>query len=150
MSLLNIKKVSMSKPHKYKVVSPSHHKMRVWLKGKQAELEGIEFDGLGNPCAVKIKNQWYGNAFILEHCIGHKDQGGNGQFIFEGDIMQVADDMPNILIEPIGEKGHDSEDLTVGFSWQGNGETIPIDTGILKGKVIGNIHQNSELLEIKS
>jgi uncharacterized phage protein (TIGR01671 family) len=88
--------------------------------------------------------------WIVEQSIGHKDQGGNGQFIFEGDIMHVADDMPNILIEPIGSKVHDSEDITVGFSWQGNGETIPIDTGILKGKVIGNIHQNSELLEIKS
>lgn len=110
-------------------------KFRVWDKEISKYHNGMEvFDymrGLSKP-----------SKYILEQCTGLKDK--NGKLIYEGDILQ--DSEQKILVK------YDVNRHCFMFEYQDTRAYKPIcDIDVLSGnfEVIGNIHENEDLLENK-
>ena len=85
--------------------------------------------------------------FIVEQCTGLKDK--NGRLIYENDIVKITGDI--MTIDPRYDNKLyvvNYNDLSFGFDMVGE------EKGTLYGEcwdyeVVGNIHENPELLEVK-
>jgi hypothetical protein len=89
----------------------------------------------------KISNDETGR-FILEQYTGLHDK--NGKEIYEGDIVRFLTQFPKIIIFRNGGFGFIMSDDFVGLPGHGY-----FDELIKAAEVIGNIHENPELLENK-
>lgn len=130
-------------------------KFRVWDKKKNSFNSAIDFwaiDEFGDlrECGDERYYQWniYVNEkdYIVEQCTGLKDK--NGQLIYEGDVVAYSffddddfDKPENLLIvwDKIDAKFHTSLNCYYG--------TDPLKSSDMSLTVIGNIHENPELLE---
>lgn len=74
---------------------------------------------------------------------GLKDREGNE--VWEGDIIKTKHQ--TWLVESINSMERDGNNYGLCVSPKGSGENYFIDKSILAGKIIGNIHENPELLE---
>ena len=117
-------------------------KFRAWSKSEKKMIYNIqnEFEErieLGMDCfSDYLKN----DDFIVEQYTGLKDK--NGKMIYEGDIVK----MPDWAVEPKYKKVSFVK-LSCGFEPFVNGCFECVSPDSEEVEVIGNIHENPELLE---
>lgn len=125
-------------------------KMRLWdiTEQKFVKVTGIEYydDGYeidvyydGDPFETAL-DEGYLKACFVEQCTGLRDK--NGKLIYEGDILHVDDENPEC--DPyIGHVIRSKKEAAFKFL-TGNTEMALKDGN--QCEVIGNIHENPELL----
>nr|DAS16414.1 MAG TPA: YopX protein [Caudoviricetes sp.] len=132
-------------------------KVRAWHKSykQMCEVESLRFDGNGVYAAVLIDEPFYdrklveADEIVIEQFTGLKDI--NGREIYEGDIVKYyphhrgvpyrvywADRSAKFLIGRDGVIGQSFSDIMHN-----------LNTGRIALEVVGNIHENPELLEEK-
>jgi hypothetical protein len=103
----------------------------------------FSFDDLKiNKKLIKLLNEFS----TITQSIGKKDSEGNE--LYEGDVLLVEGKtyQQKWLIEPIGEREDDSESFGMVASPKGNGINAFIDNSLLKGKKIGDIYIDGDLI----
>lgn len=119
-------------------------KVRAWdtEEGRYASDEDICFD-TGGSCdnvydLVVVDDQFY----IYEQCTGLKDK--NGKLIYEGDILKSAYTEKTYIV------GREKHYACWSYRYKNVGTTLSEGDIVNYGlEVIGNIHENPELLEEK-
>lgn len=128
-------------------------KVRLWDITKQKFVEVTEIDYYTDGEEVTVHydgdsfemalDEGYLKACFVEQCTGLKDK--NGKLIYEGDILNV-DDVENPKNYPyIGHVIRSKKEAAFKFL------TGSIEVALTDGnqcEVIGNIHENPELLEV--
>ena len=109
---------------------------RVWYKQGKKFFDGIY------PGYMALPNTSNEEAFVLEQCTGLKDASGN--LIYEGDLLLLDPDDPLALVvwnKDVAMFCLEQEDCSYTFD---NCGYTPREM-----EIIGNIHENPELLEDK-
>lgn len=143
-------------------------RFRVWdkeinayLKPVKRELEGVEHDLFITPDGAAFSDLQYcinrPDGFIVEQCTGLKDK--HGRLIYEGDVITVDSSTININ-DTQAIVFWDEYEASFNLQWlpQGNGANALKrikklykhgvgDTRWWEVEVVGNIHENAELLE---
>lgn len=116
---------------------------RAWLKDekKMVEVKSIHFGTKKIIYGYSENSHSYGNVSCkfddceLMQYTGREDK--NGKKIFDGDIMQLCNGTYPCLVYWDGK----------GWAWLMNGKRREIDLTREKMQIIGNIHDNPELLQ---
>lgn len=123
-------------------------KFRIWMNGRYNDKdEWIHIDTEGNVCIPQCYNEDCcplddQSIFLIEQYTGLKDK--NGKEIYEGDIVLFEDHCSE---EPeIGIGNIEFEEGIFCVNWPDSGFQ-PLNE--VEVKIIGNIHENPELLENK-
>lgn len=131
-------------------------KVRAWYKPykQMCQVESLRFDGNGVYTAVLIEEPFYdrklveADEIVIEQFTDLKDI--NGREIYEGDIVSVRDS-PVVVEDEEGVCYVAWSSVLAGFLLKGS-DAYKFDEqslSDLKLIVIGNIHENPELLEEK-
>ncbi len=116
-------------------------KFRAWVKSENCYMG--KWSSTQNPTIFSAVNEvaeYYGDDdLVVEQYTGLKDK--NGKEIYEGDILEFGIEG----VRTIGFVGY-SDDFASYETYSKNGYIIRGLFGSI-GKVIGNIHENKELLE---
>lgn len=107
------------------------------------QYEYFDFHSLAKMDYDKI--QWH--ILKFEQCTSLKDK--NGKLIYEGDIVRVNGDVMTIPIEYENEKAFVNWDEDGFFLHFESGEIERLFQECWEYEVVGNIHENTELLEDK-
>lgn len=130
-------------------MSEDRLKIRVWDKRKNNYIENFVFNFINKSPYITVEyfdNEYaYTHTFeeeeiIIEQCTGLKDK--NSRLIYEGDILQDCEQKINVVF--------DEENHCFMFKYQKTHAYKPIGClDVLDGdfEVIGNIHENPELME---
>lgn len=122
-------------------------KFRAWVNDHWTDFIPVAKTlGIYNESVIDIDGYTYekDNPFIVEQYTGLKDK--NGKEIYEGDIVEEAQGRRNVVTfdtEDIGSCG-----CCVPEFW-GSGFRVSISSSPDRCEVIGNIHENPELLRRK-
>ena len=130
-------------------------RFRVWdkeinayLKPVRRELEGVEHDVFITPDGAAFSDLQYcinrPDGFIVEQCTGLKDK--NGRLIYEGDIVRVTGDcmtIPPYLESKLAKVVWEINCFCFNFPH----EDESYFSECWDYEVIGNIHENADLLE---
>lgn len=131
-------------------------KFRAWHKTweEMCKVKRIRFDDEGNITTVLVKGEAFGSNVHLEEIelmqsTGLKDE--NSKEIFEGDILEVTD--KHSWLEVVSYSQEKVMFVTEEINREFKVPESPLydlsDSTFLKFKVIGNIYENSELLEVE-
>ncbi|ENA1576187.1 hypothetical protein ABFW39_002605 [Listeria monocytogenes] len=114
------------------------------------ETEAVGVSGCGNAkCTLCV--DWYSfDDVVLMQYTGLKDK--NGKKIFEGDIVAFSEDdfhVFNSQVEYFSEDGYPAFDIKVpsDYYFDSNVFSEVSMSGLHEIEVIGNIHENPELME---
>jgi len=123
-------------------------KFRVWVGNKMEY--SVVVGGIGNffayidphdsASAITTK---YQNDIPIMQFTGLHDK--NGKEIYEGDVLLLKD-KTKWLIEPIGTQNQDETFYGIVCTPE-SGDKYAVDKSILRGEIIGNIHENPEFLK---
>jgi len=123
---------------------------RAWDKttNKYRKFDGMHdtmiIDESGEICYYNLQNGSGGDEYILEQFTGLTDK--NGVKIFEGDLIYIGESLHVIVWN---EKGYWLCKPTKGNTYYYTGRALWFkDTEFPHATVIGNIHDNKELLEV--
>jgi uncharacterized phage protein (TIGR01671 family) len=112
-------------------------RFRAWDKTNK-----IMIDEIGDGWfRLNFKNVRESDEFVLEQCTGLKDK--NGKLIYEGDILRRKDSAGRMV-------EWDDNELAFFFTTLDEETSTPLacyDMQELELEVVGNIHENPELLE---
>lgn len=127
-------------------MSNNRFRFRVWgIESKQYMEEGLfVIDKDGELCYPYEARKVPQESFVVEQCTGRQDS--NGKFIYEGDIVRAK-------LHSFGSK--DAYYITtgvmcwdkLGFVLRENHSICMIGNTLPGLEVIGNIHENPELME---
>ena len=120
-------------------------KYRAWDKENKKYIYGVEkglqiSSAAGGLHVMTLAEIAESNKYDLEQCTGLKDE--KGKLIYEGDILKGTYYIDNPVIDyyPV-EYGEDE--------WLNGNEGFPLSAYNTLSVIVGNIHENSELLEEK-
>ena len=120
-------------------------KYRAWDKENKKYIYGVEkglefYSTAGNLHVMTLAEIAESSKYVLEQCTGLKDE--KGKLIYEGDILKGTYYIDNPVIDyyPV-EYGEDE--------WLNGNEDFPLSAYNTLSVIVGNIHENSELLEEK-
>lgn len=113
-------------------------KFRVWDKASKKMHEVFGFSLMNVSFGDSKARSLYHNECILMQCTGLKDK--NGKLIFEGDIIECNEG----CFKSIARIEWDN---TEGWVRKTNTNSFKLDTILREVRIIGNIHENPELLE---
>lgn len=110
-------------------------KFRVWDKENNKYEDDLYYEAgdLQVTCVNKIFEEYISDGYIIEQCTGLKDK--NGKLIYEGDIVRE-----------ISKREPEWEEYVITVEWKGCGFNLYGDDEF-DFLVIGNIHENADLLE---
>ena len=121
----------------------SRFKFRAWDKENKKYIYGVEkglefYSTAGNLRVMTLAEIAESSKYDLEQCTGLKDE--KGKLIYEGDILKGTYYIDNPVIDyyPV-EYGEDE--------WLNGNESFPLSAYNTLSVIVGNIHENSELLE---
>ena len=131
-------------------------KLRAWHKTweEMCKVKRIRFDDDGNITTVLVKGEAFGSNVHLEEIelmqsTGLKDE--NSKEIFEGDILEVTD--KHSWLEVVSYSQEKVMFVTEEINREFKVPESPLydlsDSTFLKFKVLGNIYENPELLEVE-
>ena len=117
----------------------SRFKYRAWDKGNKKYIYGVEkglefYSIAGNLRVMTLAEIAESSKYNLEQCTGLKDK--NGKLIYEGDIVDDGEQYAKIIF-----------DKSCFCYDNGSGFYDDLDFYYTHCEVIGNIHENPELLE---
>ena len=121
-------------------------KFRVWDNNKRKYLDNGYIHRIGYLVMPMMKNDYSlaeaEGDFVIEQCTGLKDR--NGKLIYEGDILKISSNTDREVISPV--VWYDEE---TGFCVKYKEELFRFNTyrKYHKLEIIGNIHENPELLK---
>ncbi|HHT6633994.1 TPA: YopX family protein [Listeria monocytogenes] len=122
------------------------------LRFNRYEKDAVGVSGCGDPYCTMC-DDWYNfDDVLLMQYTGLKDK--NGKKIFEGDIVAFSEDdfhVFNSQVEYFSEDGYPAFDIKVPstYYFDSNVFSEVSMSGLYEIEVIGNIHENPELLEEK-
>ena len=120
-------------------------KFRAWLIDEKRYGENINLFNCCNDTIYDVEEyddkgshytMYRADEVVLEQCTGLKDE--NGKLIYEGDIILVEDNKCPIEWESFNAR----------YNVVGYGEIAYLNYNDIE--VIGNIHENADLLEVKN
>lgn len=115
-------------------------RFRAWDKRTKTCFDNAMIETLA-PISTWVKNGW-----VVEQCTGLKDK--NGTLIYEGDIVCWTRAQTDGEVDSICPIVFDNDMCSFGPLLNGHSLWMPHQTD-LRMEVLGNIHENPELLEDK-
>lgn len=120
-------------------------KFRAWDKTENAYIEDAQFTyddgcegGMGSFRHYSFRDLLEDKNCIVEQCTGLKDK--NGKLIYENDLIKIDDDVAVIKWS----------DYYARFMLESSEDIFDFETIYAEEcEVIGNIHENADLLELK-
>ena len=118
-------------------------KYRAWDKENKKYIYGVEkglqiSSAAGGLHVMTLAEIAESNKYDLEQCTGFKDE--KGKLIYEGDILKGAYYIDNPVIDYYPVEYGEGE-------WLNGNEGFPLSAYNTLSVIVGNIHENSELLE---
>lgn len=120
-------------------------KYRAWDKENKKYIYGVEkglqiSSAAGGLHVMTLAEIAESNKYDLEQCTGFKDE--KGKLIYEGDILKGTYYIDNPVIDYYPVEYGEGE-------WLNGNEGFPLSAYNTLSVIVGNIHENSELLEEK-
>ena len=117
-------------------------RFRVWNKTEKVYLKMPEMHCDNTSCFLSVMEDE-----VLEQCTGLRDK--NGRLIYENDVVKVTGDVMAIPIF--------YEEIKAFVNWDEDGFFLHFESGEIERlfqecweyEVVGNLHENPELLEVK-
>lgn len=124
-------------------------KFRVWNNRKN-EYEDDLYDKAGDlqiTCVNKVFEEYILDGYIIEQCTGLKDK--NGKLIYENDLIKCPTGIYRIAVDDFGlwtviYKNNPFEEVG---EWSDMVKEYAFNQNNVEIEVLGNIHENTDLLE---